>query len=130
MSSMGAPGVGTGPRTGSDPSNSAQEVAVLRAEVRGLEAVLLERAAALDKALLLYASVHDKRLEAATIETERRIEDRWNTHQREHRMLEQAVGKAEASVNQRLEAMNELRAQIANERQVYLSRAVYETAHN
>jgi Haemolysin XhlA len=125
-----APGVGTGPRTGSDPTNAAQETAVLRAELRGLEAVLLERAAALDKALMLQADVHDRRLAKATEETERRIDERWTNHHREHRMIQEAVGKAEMSVDKRLEAMNELRAQINNERGSYLTRALYETNHN
>lgn len=123
-------GTNTGPRTGSDPANASQEIAVLRAEVRGLEAVLLERAAALNKALELQTQVHDARLQKAIEDTERRIIDRWATHMREHSLIHDAVEKAEASVDKRLEAMNELRAQINAERGNYLTRVAYETNHN
>jgi chromosome segregation ATPase len=114
-----APGANTvGPRTGSDPANASQEIAVLRAEVRGLEGVVGERALALDKALQVAADAY--RAE---------FQQRWASHAREHRMIREAVAKAEASVDKRLEAMNELRAQLNNERAAYLTRAVYETNH-
>lgn len=108
-----------GPRTGSDPSNAAQETAVLRAELRGLEGVLKERAIALDKALeLAYASYKSE------------LAAQWDTHRREHGLIQDAVAKAEAAVDKRLEGMNELREQITSERSIYLTRAVYETNHN
>jgi hypothetical protein len=88
--------ISVGPRSGSDPANSAQEIAVLRAELRGLE------------------EQHQQ----------------WAIHHvREHALIQEAVGKAEASVDKRLEGMNELRAQITSERAVYLTRAVYDAAH-
>lgn len=108
-----------GPRTGSDPNNSAQETAVLRAELRGLEGVLKERAIALDKALeLAYESYKSE------------FAQRWENHRREHILIHEAVQKAETSVDKRLEGMNELREQITSERAIYLTRAVYETNHN
>lgn len=92
---------------------------MLRAEVRGLESVLKERAAALDKAL-------------SVAETSYRNEfrERWDAHSKQHLLIDQAVVKAEVSVDKRLEAMNELRAQIEAERGTYLSRAAYETNHS
>jgi septal ring factor EnvC (AmiA/AmiB activator) len=108
-----------GPRTGSDPNNASQEIAVLRAEMRGLEGVVKERAAALAEAL---------RVASETYQAEFR--QRWDSHAREHGMIQEAVTKAEASVDKRLEAMNELRVQITTERASYLTRAVYETNHD
>jgi flagellin-specific chaperone FliS len=100
-------GNSVGPRTGSDLYNTPQEIAVLRAEVRALEAVVEQKVA----------------------EYERLITDRWANHAREHAMIQEAVSKAETSVDKRLEAMNELRVQINAERSSYLPRAVYETNH-
>jgi chromosome segregation ATPase len=102
-----APGVNTGPRTGSDPANASQEIAVLRAELRALEHAIAQR----------------------VVDHERRLTDRWANHAREHQMIQEAVAKAEAAVDKRLEAMNELRTQINAERGAYITRAVYETGH-
>jgi SMC interacting uncharacterized protein involved in chromosome segregation len=114
-----APGANTGPRTGSDPANASQEIAVLRAELRGLEGVVKERALALDKALQVAADAYREE-----------FQQRWTSHAREHTMIQEAVAKAETSVDKRLEAMNELRVQITTERASYLTRAVYETNHD
>ncbi len=67
-------------------------------------------------------------------------DERWTAHRREHalenealRVLEtaqqRALELARADVDRRLEAMNELRAQITNERGNYISRAEYEAKH-
>jgi chromosome segregation ATPase len=57
------------------------------------------------------------------------LEQRFAQHNREHQMIQDAVAKAEQSVNVRLEGMNELRAQINSERGSYLSRAEYDAKH-
>lgn len=109
------PPTSVGPRTGSDPSNSAQEVAVLRAEVRGLEA-----------RLALLTQTHDRALSLREEVLDRRFEDRWKSHEREHQLILDAVGKAERAVDVRLEGMNELRSQIERERGNYITRAMYD----
>lgn len=57
------------------------------------------------------------------------LNERQIAHDREHAMLRDALGKAEGAVNQRLEGMNELRAQINAERGAYLSTSTYEAKH-
>jgi hypothetical protein len=48
-----------------------------------------------------------------------RFEDYIRAHEREHEMLNQAIGVAKQTTDQRLEGMNELRAQITQERAAY-----------
>lgn len=50
------------------------------------------------------------------------LEDRIEAHRREHELLSEALGKAEAAVNQRLGAMNKLRDQINTERGAYATK--------
>ena len=50
-------------------------------------------------------------------------------HQREHALLSEAIRVAQSNVDKRLEAMNQLREQINQERTRYMARDYYEREH-
>jgi hypothetical protein len=61
---------------------------------------------------------------------ERELREQWEVaHENVHELERLAISKAEVSVNQRLEAMNELRSQIQIERGSYVQREMYEKEH-
>jgi hypothetical protein len=61
--------------------------------------------------------------------SERMASERWEAHDEVHKLLKEAVDAAVATLNARLETMNEFRAQIAQERGSYITRDIYELRH-
>lgn len=73
---------------------------------------------------------HIKELLLQVIESNKQISHSWRAHHEETHIHEhEAREKAENAVNARLEGMNELRAQINNERGLFLLRDQYNERH-
>jgi hypothetical protein len=57
---------------------------------------------------------------------ERLEDERWKSHEEVHAMGQRAIDAAVTALNLRLENMNEFRAQILNERGLFLKQEVYD----
>jgi hypothetical protein len=61
---------------------------------------------------------------------ERELREQWQReHEIRHTAMEEARRLAAIEIERRLEGMNELRAQISNERGMYLTRDLYDREH-